>query len=122
VQKPLVLVVAEEDVISALLGAMVELDGYQPIFPAADELPLDTIRRIRPALVLLDGEHELAWDADAMRTLRELRVQAMLVSALRSQQELEMLAARHDVPSLALPVRFREFATQLEKLITQQVS
>ena len=115
--KQSVLVVAKEEVISALLGAMVELDGLQPVFPSADERPVDTIRRLCPVLLLLDGEHELAWDSTAMRIVRELGVRTLLVSALRSQQELDQLAARYDVSSLALPVRFHEFASEVGKLI-----
>ena len=121
VSKQSVLVVAKEDVIAALLGAMVELDGLHPIFPTADERPVDTIRRLCPALLLLDGEHELAWDSTAMRAVRDLGVRTLLVSALRSQQELDLLAARHDVPSLALPVRFHEFASEVGKLISPPI-
>ena len=117
VSKLSVFVVAKEEVISALLGAMVELDGLRPVYPTADERPIDTIRRVRPDLVLLDGEHELAWDPAAMRALRELGVRTLLVSAMRTQQELEHLAHRLRLPSLALPVRFHEFARQVDQLI-----
>jgi DNA-binding response OmpR family regulator len=120
VSKQSVLVVAKEEVISTLLGAMVELDGFRPVFPTSDERPVDTIRRLRPALVLLDGEHDLAWDSDAMTAIRQLGVGVLLISALRSQQELELFGDRHHLPSLALPFRFRDFADRIGRLIRPQ--
>ena len=108
-----VMVLANEEVISALLGAMVELDGYSPLFPAADEQPLTAICRHRPDLLLLDCEHELAWDSHAMRTILPT-TRILLFSALRSQREVEPIAARYGIPAFVLPVAFREFTAQVE--------
>lgn len=42
--------------IAALLGMLVELVGYRPVFAGEDERPEDAMRRVRPALVVLvDG-------------------------------------------------------------------
>lgn len=42
--------------IAALLGMLVELIGFRPVFAAEDERPEDAMRRVRPALVVLvDG-------------------------------------------------------------------
>ena len=84
--KQSIMVLANEEVISALLGAMVELDGYAALFPAADEPPLSAITRHRPDLLLLDCEHEFAWDAQAMLAARAAGAQVLLFSAMRSQR------------------------------------
>lgn len=111
------MVLANEEVISALLGAMVELDGYSPLFPAADEQPLTAICRHRPDLVLLDCEHELAWDAHAIRSILPTRTRILLFSAMRSQREVEQIAARYGVPAFVLPVAFREFTAQVDRAL-----
>jgi DNA-binding response OmpR family regulator len=111
------MVLANEEVISALLGAMVELDGYTAVFPRADEQPLTAITRNRPDLLLLDCEHEFAWDAQGMRSARAAGVQILLFSAMRSQREIEQIAARHGVPAFTLPVTFREFTTQVDRML-----
>ncbi|WP_275834766.1 hypothetical protein [Roseisolibacter sp. H3M3-2] len=43
--------------IAALVGMLLELEEYDPVFPAPDERPEDAIRRLRPPLiVVLDGQ------------------------------------------------------------------
>ena len=107
------MVLANEEVISALLGAMVELDGYAPLFPAPDEQPLTALRRHRPDLLLLDCEHEFAWDAQSMNGIPATGTRVLLFSAMRSQREIEQIAVRYGVPAFILPVAFREFSAQL---------
>ena len=107
------MVLANEEVISALLGAMVELDGYLPVFPAADEQPLAGIRRHRPDLLLLDCEHEVAWDAQAMRSIASSGTRMLLFSAMRSQREIEQIAARYGIAAFVLPVAYREFTSRV---------
>src|SRR5829696_9143565 len=94
---------------------MVELDGYAPMFCAADEQPLNAIDRQRPDLVLLDCEHELAWDQAAMRAITKSGTRALLFSAMRSQREIEQIAARYSIPAFVLPVAYREFTSHVER-------
>ena len=111
------MILANEEVISALLGAMVELDGYVPVFPAADEQPLAAVRRHRPELLLLDCENDLAWDAAEMRGIATSGTRVLLFSAMRSQREIEQIAARYGVAAFALPVAYREFTAQLDRAL-----
>jgi len=117
VPKPTILILANEEVISALLGAMVELEGLAPVFPTHDERPLAAIARFRPSVLLLDCEHELAWDAVAMRQVAASGTRALLFSAMRSQLEIELIADRYDIPAFVLPVAFREFTERVESLL-----
>ena len=55
--KARVLILAREAVLAALFGMLLELEEYDPVFPAPDERAEDAIRRLRPPLiVVLDGE------------------------------------------------------------------
>ena len=111
------MVLANEEVISALLGAMVELDGYVPVFPSADERPLAAVRRHRPDLLLLDCENDLAWDLGAMRAIATTGTRILLFSAMRSQREVEQIAARYDVAAFVLPVAYRDFTAQVDQVL-----
>ena len=111
------MILANEQVISALLGAMVELDGYTPVFPAADEQPLTAISRQRPDLLLLDCEHDFAWDAHSMRSIPESGTRVLLFSAVRSQREVEQIAGRYGIPSFVLPVAYREFTAKVDGVL-----
>lgn len=117
--KQTILILAKEEVISALLGAMVELDGLGPVFPPADERPMAAIRRLRPDLLLLDCEHELLWDADAMRCISATGTRLLLFSAMRSQSEIEELAMRHRAAAFALPVSFHDFAERVDRALSE---
>jgi len=117
VPKQTILILANEDVISALLGAMVELDGHVPVFPAHDERPLAAVARHHPTLLLLDCEHDLAWDEDAMRRIGSTDTRVLLFSAMRSQPEIELIADRYGIPAFVLPVAFREFTERVESLL-----
>jgi len=117
VPKPSIMILANEEVISALLGAMVELDDHIAVFPGANERPLTAIARCRPDLVLLDCEHELAWDAQAMRSIPATGAQVLLFSAMRSQREIDQIAARYGIAAFVLPVAFREFTAHVDRIL-----
>ena len=121
-RKQTILILANEEVISALLGAMVELEGHAPAFPAHDERPMAALSRIRPSLVLLDCEHDLAWDENAMRRLSDGGTRTLLFSAMRSQREVEAIADRYGLPAFVLPVAFREFTERVDSLLHEEMS
>ena len=118
--KQTILILANEEVISALLGAMVELEGHAPAFPAHDERPLAAVARCRPSLLLLDCEHDMAWDENAMRRISETGTRTLLFSAMRSQREIEIIAGRYGLPAFVLPVAFREFTDRVESLLADE--
>ena len=118
--KQTILILANEEVISALLGAMVELEGHTPAFPAHDERPLAALARVRPSLLLLDCEHDLAWEEESMRRIADGGTRTLLFSAMRSQREIEMIASRYGFPAFVLPVAFREFTERVESLLDEE--
>jgi len=53
-----VLILSADALAAALLGAAVQLAGHQPHFLAPREVPRDALRRVRPAVILVDCDHE----------------------------------------------------------------
>ena len=49
-----VLIISSDAMISALLGTLVEVGGYQPIFAEAGETPLQALQRHGPRVALVD--------------------------------------------------------------------
>lgn len=45
---------------AGLLGALAEIEGYEPAFPLAGERADHAVRRVRPAVVLVDAYHPAA--------------------------------------------------------------
>ena len=109
-----VLVLAREAVIAALVGMLLELEDYEPVFAAPDERPEDAIRRLRPPLiVVLDGQlPEAGSDLFYMRCAQGgarvcLFGEPLVVDAVRAAARARGLAF------FAMPVDRRELATAL---------
>ena len=48
-----IVILARDPLVAALVGMLLEVDAYEPVFPRPDESPEEAVRRIRPALVVL---------------------------------------------------------------------
>ena len=58
--RPVALLVVRDVLGAALLGALAELEGYEPAFPLDGERGDRAVRRVRPAVVLVDAYHPFA--------------------------------------------------------------
>ena len=58
--RPGVLLVVRDVLGAGLLGALAEMEGYAPAFPLAGERGDLAVRRVRPAVVLVDAYHPAA--------------------------------------------------------------
>jgi len=97
---------------------MAELAGYAPVFPEGDERPLEAITRLRPAVVLLDCDHDVACADEAYTRAAQTGCRVILFSAMRSQRETESLATQRGVTAFTLPIRYHEFATKLGSVLS----
>lgn len=103
VLKPQVLIVARDANIESLMEALVEVAGYRPAHPAADERPLAALARMRPQVLLLDCDHTLATSDGLQAATREAGSQIVLFSASHPRWELDRFAQRRGLRSVALP-------------------
>ncbi|HEX6965792.1 MAG TPA: hypothetical protein VF166_08325 [Gemmatimonadaceae bacterium] len=108
-----VLVIATDIVIGALLASLAELAGYTPVFPALTERPLEAITRLRPPLVLLDCDHDLACEDEAYARAAETGSRIILFTASSTLEDAERMAAQRGVTSFAFPIHYQEFARRL---------
>jgi DNA-binding NtrC family response regulator len=112
-----VLVVADDALIGALMGALVELSGHRPVFPAADESPIRAISRIAPRLVLLDCEHHTSCEEEVFQCAQMVGARVLLFSAARTQFETEELAKQRGFSSITLPIRYHDFRREIENVL-----
>ena len=96
------------------MGTLVELSGHRPILPAADESPSQAISRMKPALVLLDCEHDTACEDEVYRCAQMVGARVLLFSAARTQYETQELATRRGLSSITLPIRYQDFRREIE--------
>ena len=58
--RPGALLIVRDVLGAGLLGALAELEGYEPAFPLDGERGDRAVRRVRPAVVLVDAYHPFA--------------------------------------------------------------
>jgi len=89
--------------LAALIGSAVELIGFRAAFVRADETPIDGVRRMRPAFVLLDAADTHASDETFLG--RALMTGARLFAFGREAdvERHRSLAARYGMGLIVFP-------------------
>ena len=109
-----VLILSTDPLAGALLGAGVELAGYIPHFPLEDEPPRDALRRVRPAVALIDCDHEGACTESFFGPALMTGARIAVFSSTRSRRALEPIAAEFGVRLFGLPLEFEELVAILQ--------
>jgi hypothetical protein len=100
-----VLVLARETVIAALIGLLLELEEYEPVFAQPNERPEDAIRRLRPPLVvMLDGGLDAASSDLFYARAVASGARVVLFSEPVAAEEIRALARDRRVPYVAMPL------------------
>jgi DNA-binding response OmpR family regulator len=108
-----VIILAREEVVAALLGLMVELQGLQPKFLGRTEDVEDAILREKPRAVVIDCDHPDCRD-ELLETIRKAGALPVLFSPFRMQPEVKSVAERHGIRSFTLPTDAGTFGKVLE--------
>jgi hypothetical protein len=114
-----VLVLAREPVIAALLGMLIELEGYHPHFPTEGESVDDALSRLRPPIILC-ADCELAavpTDLFFARAARA-RVRVVLFGGPAAAAGVRELAAERGLPFFLLPTDLDALARALDEAAT----
>ena len=100
-----VLVLARETVIAALIGMLLELEHYEPVFAEPAERPEDAIRRLRPPLiVMLDGEIDAATSDLFHARAAAAGARVVLFSEPLAADEIRAVARDRRLPCVVMPV------------------
>ena len=105
-----VLIFSDDALAGALLGAAVELVGATPRFPDADEEPRDALLRVRPAIALVDCDHETACTESFFGPALMIGARVAVFSSSRSKRALDPIAEEFGVRAFGLPIDFDELS------------
>ena len=108
-----VIILAREEVVAALLGLMVELQGFQPRFLGRAEPVEDAILQEKPRAVLIDCDHPDCEDA-LLEAIKKVGALPVLFSPFRMQPEVKSVAERHGIRSFTLPTDGGTFGKVLD--------
>lgn len=108
-----VLVVSDAPLGAALLGSLLEVEGYEPAFPAPGEAAADALERVGAVAVLLDCDHSAACADPFFALASERRALVILFSPSRLPYEVAESARERGLPFVTLPVNRDELRTYL---------
>jgi DNA-binding NtrC family response regulator len=107
-----VLILARDEVVGALLGLLVELQGFRPMFPGRYETAGEALRRAPLHAVLIDFDHPECSE----RLLSEIRKEAarpVLFSPFALGDQAREFAAREGARFFILPTDPETFSKAL---------
>ncbi len=113
VKRSVVLIFSEDPLAAALLGAAVELVGFQPAFPTDAEPPRDALLRVRPGVVLVDCDHERACGPSFFGPALMTGARIVLFGSRRSRRDAAGVADRFSLRSVTLPADLAAIAELL---------
>src|SRR6185503_14626024 len=110
-----VLILSDQPMIAALLGMLVELVGYRPVFAADDERPEDAMRRVRPTLVVLvDGTLDVIRSDLFFARAAQHRCALAIFGPEDRRQELAATAEARGITWFTLPLEGPELRRHIE--------
>lgn len=116
--KTRVLILARESVIAALIGMLLELEAYEPVFAEPDERYDDAIRRVRaPLVVILDGESEEARSDLFYARAAQGGARVVLFSEPVAAEAVQTAARARRLPFFAMPVDRETLGTVLRQAV-----
>lgn len=117
------LILARDSVIAALIGMLLEMDGFDPVYPAPGETAEQALARLRtPLIVCADCEiPEVESDLFFAR-IHKSNARLVLFGAPGSEDKLKALAARRAVQYFTLPADRATLARLLEEAFDRSAS
>lgn len=109
-----VLILAPEELISALLGLLVDTTGHSVHFAGENESSRDALHRIRPKVVIVDCDHSDCTE-DLDKAASEVGARMILFSASRDVEYVRRKAAAAHSQSFTFPIE----PPRLDALIKQ---
>jgi hypothetical protein len=104
-----VLILSRQQLPAALLGMLLELDAFEPVYADPGERPEDALRRLRPLLmILLDAELETARSDLFFARAERGRIPVLIFGAPSEEREIRELAAARGLQWFTLPTERSE--------------
>lgn len=112
-----VLILAREELISALVGLLVETTGHTVFFAKPEERAEDALRRVSPQVVIVDCDHRECTE-DLVQAANEVGARLILFSASRDPEYVRKVAAPSHSQSFTFPIE----PPRLDSMIRRQVA
>jgi hypothetical protein len=99
--------------VAALLGALVEIEGYTPRFVSGDETPREALRRVRPGVALVDCDFPGACTAAFLGPAKMVGARVVLFGRPTVAAIVAACAEQFELRVLGMPPASGELARAL---------
>jgi hypothetical protein len=98
-----VLILAREEVVAALLGLLVELRGYQPVYAQRGETAAEACARVQCNKIVIDCDH---WECNekSLAALQKSGVKVVLFSPSRVPSDMKHSIGSLGIQAFTLPI------------------
>jgi len=102
-QNPMILILSDDAVAAALLGALIETLGYPVRFARPPEDAEQTIRRVRPKVCLLDCEDPSSFSDELFGRATMRGISVVIFGTSAALHRLRTLASEHAIDMPLVP-------------------
>jgi hypothetical protein len=110
-----VLIFSSDPLAAALLAAAIELAGHAPYFEQPGESARESLRRVRPRLVLVDCDHAESCSDEFIGPALMTDARVLLFRSKRTERDVREFAARLKLRVINLPLEFEQLHSELEE-------
>ena len=115
----MVLIISADAVAAALLGALIETLGYPVRFARPPETIDQTLRRVRPAVCLLDCEDPDNCSDEFLGRATMRRIPVVVFGKRDALERVRALAVAHEIDVLAVPPDIATVDDTLRRAMTK---
>ena len=109
---------AREAVLAALVGMLLEMEDYEPVFPEPGERPEEAIDRLRPPMVIvLDGEMDVARSDLFFARCEQQRMRVVLFNEPVAADAVRAVARARRCEFFSMPVERQELGAVLARAV-----
>ena len=112
-----VLVLSSDPLAAALLGAAIELAGYEPRFPDSSESARTALLRARPRLVVVDCDHEEGCSDAFIGPALMTGSRVLLFRSTRTKRDVSELSARIGLRVAEMPMAHEPLTRLLRQML-----
>jgi len=113
----MILILSDDAVAAALLGALIETLGYSVKFARPPETPEQSIRRVRPKVCMLDCEDPASCSAELLGRAAMRRISVVIFGTAQALERVRQVAAEHDIDTLLVPPEPEELDATLKSAL-----
>ena len=99
----MVLIISDDAVAAALLGALIETLGYSVRFARPPETADQTMRRVRPTVCLLDSEDPEHCSDEFLGRAAMRGISVVIFGKRQTLEHVRALGLAHDIDMLVVP-------------------